>query len=477
MRNGSDVTRPARRPGGPLLLVLVLFELSACSLFQESKLEAVKRAGELMVVTRNSPTTYYEDVEGPTGIEYDMAKAFADRLGVKLKLVVPPRFSEILPMVVRGQADFAAAGLTVTEQREKQLRFAPHYQEIRQQLVHHMNTPAPSGIKGLIGRHLQVVAGSSYVERLSQLKLLHPELRWTEVETLSNEELLQQVEQGLLEFTVADSNIAAVSRQFHPELRVAFDIKDPEKLAWAFPISTDDSLYGEAVEFFKELHKSGKLAQLIERYYGAAGRFNPINIGVYLQKIDTVLPVYQAMFESAAKEYGLDWRLLAAIAYQESFWNPQAVSPTGVRGIMMLTEATAESLGVTDRLDPAQSIDGGARYIRQIIERLPERIPEPDRTWMALAAYNIGINHLSDARVFTLKQGGDADKWKDVQERLPLLSKESWYRDAAYGYARGYEAVQLVNRIRTYYETLKKIDDERAGKKRSQALKFKAPAM
>lgn len=475
---GGPLARPNTKQLWLLFVgTLLVAGLSSYTLFLDNKLKAVKRAGELVVVTRNSPTTYYEDVDGPAGIEYDMVKAFADRLGVKLRLVVPPRFSEILPMIVRGQADFAAAGLTVTEQREKQLRFAPHYQEIRQQLVHHMNTPAPADIKGLTGRHLQVVAGSSYVERLSQLKLLHPELSWTEVETLSNEELLQQVEQGLLEFTVADSNIAALSRQFHPELRVAFDIKDPEKLAWAFPKSSDDSLYDEAVEFFKELRKSGKLGQLIERYYGAASRFNPINIAVYLQKIDTVLPVYRAQFEAAAKENGLDWRLLAAIAYQESFWDPRATSPTGVRGIMMLTEPTAESLGVTDRLDPEQSIAGGARYLRQIIERLPERIAEPDRTWMALAAYNVGINHLGDARVITLKQGGDADKWKDVQERLPLLANESWYTETVYGYARGYEAVQLVNRIRTYYETLKKIDEERTGKKKSQALKFKAPAM
>jgi membrane-bound lytic murein transglycosylase F len=415
--------------------------------------------------------------DGPTGIEYDMAKAFADRLGIKLKIVTPPRFSEILPMLAREQADLAAAGLTVTELRQKQVRFAPPYQEIRQQLVHHTNTPAPADIKGLVGRHLQVVAGTSYAEHLNQLRLLYPELTWTTVEDADAEELMHQIQQGLLEFTIADSNIIAVNRQFYPELQVAFDIKEPEKLAWAFPRSDDDSLYDEAAEFFKELRKSGKLAQLLERYYGAASRFNPINISAYLGKIDTVLPVYRALFEDAAKETGLDWRLLAAMAYQESFWDAKATSPTGVRGIMMLTEPTAASLGVTDLLDPAQSIGGGARYLRQIIDQLPERIPEPDRTWMALAAYNIGINHLGDARVITRNQKGDADKWKDVQERLPLLAKEAWYTGTTYGYARGYEAVQFVNRIRTYYDTLRKKDEEESGKKKSQALKFKAPAM
>lgn len=479
MRIGDYYARPARRPCRPLLFALLLFLLSAggCSLFQDNKLQAVKRAGELVVLTRNSPTTYYVGPDGPTGIEYDMAKAFADRLGVNLSLVTPPRFSEILPMLARNQADLAAAGLTVTDLREKQVRFAPPYQEIRQQLVHHMSTPAPANIKGLIGRQLQVVAGTSYSEHLNQLRLLYPKLTWTTVEDADAEELMHQIQQGLLEFTIADSNIVAVNRQFYPELQVAFDVKEPEKLAWAFPLSDDDSLFDEATKFFKELRKSGKLSQLLERYYGAASRFNPINISAYLEKINTVLPVYRALFEDAAKETGFDWRLLAAIAYQESTWDAQATSPTGVRGIMMLTEPTAKSLGVTDRLDPSQSISGGARYLRQIIDQLPVRIPEPDRTWMALAAYNIGINHLNDVRILTLRQKGDADKWKDVQERLPLLAKEAWYTGTAYGYARGYEAVQLVNRIRTYYDTLRNKDEEESGKKKSQALEFKAPAM
>jgi len=479
MRIGGYYARPARRPCRPLVFALLLFLLSAggCSLFEDNKLQAVKRAGELAVLTRNSPTTYYVGPDGPTGIEYDMAKAFADRLGVKLSLVTPPRFSEILPMLARNQADLAAAGLTVTDLREKQVRFAPPYQEIRQQLVYRTNTPAPANIKDLIGRQLQVVAGTSYSEHLNQLRLLYPNLAWTTVEDADAEELMQQIQQGLLEFTIADSNIVAVNRQFYPELQVAFDVKEPEKLAWAFPLSDDDSLYDEATKFFKELRKSGKLSQLIERYYGAASRFNPINISVYLEKIDTVLPLYRTLFEDAARETGFDWRLLAAMAYQESTWDARATSPTGVRGIMMLTEPTAKSLGVTDRLDPSQSISGGARYLRQIIDQLPERIPEPDRTWMALAAYNIGINHLSDVRILTQKQKADADKWKDVQERLPLLAKEAWYTGTAYGYARGYEAVQLVNRIRTYYDTLRNKDEEESGKKKSQALKFKAPAM
>ena len=160
------------------------------------------------------------------------------------------------------------------------------------------------------------------------------------------------------------------------------------------------------------------------------------------------------MFQEIANAYELDWRLLAAIGYQESHWKPDASSYTGVRGIMMLTQKTATQLGLTDRLDPKQSIEGGARYFLQLRDRIPDRIEEPDRSWMALAAYNMGMSHLEDARVLTQKRGGDPDSWHDVNENLDLLSQEKWYSDLKFGYARGFEAKQYVENIRSYYDIL-----------------------
>lgn len=451
--------------------------LLSCSPFATNKLEAVKFSGQLVVLTRNSPTTYYEGPEGPTGFEYELAKAFADRLGVALKLVVPNRFADILPMVQRGQGDMAAAGLTVTDARRKLVRFTPAYQEIRQQLVYRYGARPPGSIKALGKGRLEVVAGTSYVERLNQLRLLHPELHWHVNHEVETEELLLQVKDGVLDYTIADSNIVAVTRQFYPNLEIAFDLTEPESLAWAFPLSDDDSLYSEAVNFINELRASGALASLLEKYYGAASRFNPINIAAFISRIADGLPTYENWFQQAGKEYDLDWRLLAALSYQESFWSPDAVSFTGVRGIMMLTKTTAEYMGVTDRTDPEQSIMGGARYLRSRIDRLPDRIREPDRTWMALAAYNVGIHHLEDARVITQKRGGNPDKWADVRENLPLLAKHAWYSKTRYGYARGYEPVQFVDRIRTYYEVLKKIDDERAARRDTEMLRLQVPAI
>lgn len=459
-----------------LLLVFGLFG-SGCAPPPENKLQAVKQAGELVVLTRNSPTTYYEGPDGPTGFEYDLARAFAKSLGVSLRMKSIERFSDILPMIANGTADLAAAGITVTSQRETQVRFSPPYQQIRQQVIHSDRTSAPANPKALLGRRIEVVAGTSYVERLETLREKYPKLKWTEVQDMETEELLIRVQEGLTDVTIADSNIVALHRQFNPELHVAFALSDTEKLAWAFPLGDDNSLFEAAAGFIEEIRRSGELAHLIERHYGAATRFNPINVAAFLQKIETDLSLYKPMFEEAGRRYALDWRLLGAMSYQESYWDPKAVSPTGVRGIMMLTETTALHLGIKDRLDPRQSILGGGAYLRQLIDRLPSRIQEPDRSWMALAAYNVGYNHLEDARIITQKQNGDPDKWSEVKERLPLLAKAVWHTRTRHGYARGYEPVQFVTRVRTYYEVLKKTDEGNRNRNTSDALRLRAPAL
>jgi len=461
----------------PVLLVLpVLPLLLSCSLFEKNKLRDVKSAGELVVLTRTSPTTYYETPEGPAGFEFDLANSFANYLGVKPRFVVADKFNDIIPRLLKGDADLAAAGITVTEARSKLVRFGPPYQEIRQQVIYRLGTDRPASAEELIGRQIEVQAGTSYAERLNELKQQYPELKWTEVDK-ETEELLQVVWEGLLEISIADSNIVAINRQYFPEIQVAFSLQKPESLAWAFLLSEDRSLYDAAVKFLEKSRASGELAQLIDRYYGPASRSNFTNLSVFKVRVRSRLAQYQLLFEKAGKRYNLDWRLLAALGYQESYWDPQATSYTGVRGMMMLTEETADQLGIVDRLDVTQSIDGGAHYLRSLIERMPPGITEPDRTWMALAAYNIGINHLEDARIITQKKGRDPNKWNDVKNYLPLLANEAWYSKTKYGSARGLEPVIFVNAVRTYYDVLVKSDDEEKAKQRPEALGIKVPAI
>jgi len=435
----------------PLLLIAI--GLAGCN-GQPNQLQRVKQAGELVVVTREGHTTYYKGPHGTTGFEYDLAGQFADYLGVKLKVKVAASVADILPMVQNGAADLAAAGLTVTPQRAKGVRFGPSYYTITPELVYRVGTPEPDNLKDLNG-YLEVVAGSSHAALLRRLKSTqYTDLRFATNKELDSDELLYFVWEHLIDYTVADSNEVAVNQRFYPELRVAFDVGPPEKLAWAFPAGPDHSLYRAAVKFFNVIRKDHRLDQLVERHYGHMKEFDYVGTRRFMAHIKKRLPAYEPFFKRAARKTGEDWRLLAAMGYQESHWDPKAVSPTGVKGIMMITRKTMHYLGLDNRVDPEQSIVGGARYFEMVKKKIPERVGEPDRTWLALAAYNVGFGHLEDARILTQRQGGDPDKWVDVKQRLPLLSHKKWYRRTEHGYARGREPVRYVENIRSYYDIL-----------------------
>jgi len=454
-----------------ITVVLVALLLTGCTSKPRTLLEKIQKDGELVILTRNSPTTYYQGPQGPRGVEYELVKKFADSLGVRLRIIVPEHFDDIIPMLVRGEAHMAAAGLTVTDARSKLVRFASSYQTITQQLVYRMGEKRPKSIEDIISGQIEVIAGSSHVETLESLKRVHPDLKWQVSRKLDSEEILNLVLEQLIDYTIADSNELTLNQQYFPKLRVAFDMSEPQQLAWAFQYTADDSLVKSANVFIKQIRDSGILDQVLERFYSHADKLGFVGTRLYLRHTIKRLPKYQAMFEEAAQRYGLDWRLLAAIGYQESHWKPNAKSPTGVRGIMMLTQNTAKLLKISNRLDPEQSIMGGARYLNMIRKKISVRIPEPDRTWMTLAAYNVGYGHLEDARILAQAEGKDADKWIEIKKILPRLSQKKWYKKTKYGYARGREPVMYVENIRSYYDLLVWSDEKDRSFKDTPAIR------
>lgn len=446
-----------RLPAPLLLLLIGLLSLLLQGCGEDlSQLERIKQRGEIIVVTRISSTTYFQGRDGPHGLEYDLVRRFADHLGVDIRFVIPEEFTDLLPMVESGTVDLAAAGLSITERRKRHIRFGPPYQKVTPLLVYRAGTKKPKKLSDLANGDLEIVAGSSHEEALrDRRRREYPTLSYTAHTDVESEELLEWVSQGLIDYTIADSNQFSLSQRVHPKLRSAFEMHKAESLAWALRKSEDDSLMQEVRRFFKALRKSGDLDQLIDQHYGYTKRFDPFDLSHFKVRISTRLSKYQNWFHEAQQTSGFDWRLLAAVGYQESHWNPKAVSPTGVRGLMMLTRATAKRVGVKNRKDAKQSITGGARYLRIMHDTIPKRIAEPDRTWLALAGYNVGFGHLEDARRMCQSQGKNPDRWSDVKQCLPLLSKKKWYRKTRYGYARGWEPVRYVESIRSYYEQLK----------------------
>ncbi|HIF17789.1 MAG TPA: membrane-bound lytic murein transglycosylase MltF [Cycloclasticus sp.] len=464
-----------------VVICISLSLLSSCST-PPSALQRVMQRGELVVFTRVDPTTYSLDDSGKQqGFEYELASLFAEQLGVRVRFALPKQFHHILQLSSNSEADFSAAGLSVTPNRQQVIKFTPAYYEVTQQVVYHYRSRRPKSIKYLKDSFFEVLAGTSHAENLRRLKKSKPSLSWNEAYDTNILELVSMVNNGLLDYTIADSNQFQIFRSQFPQLNVAFDISEPEKIAWAFPKGADNSLYNEAVKFLNGLKQTGVLSQLQDKYFGYSKHLNYVGICTFRQHVKSRLPALKPFFHQAAEKYQLDWTLLAAVAYQESHWNRHAVSPTGVRGIMMLTRDTAKQMKINNRLDPQQSIDGGAHYLATRIKKIPERIQEPDKTWMALASYNIGYGHLEDARVLTEKQGGNPDRWVDVKERLPLLAQKKWYKQTKHGYARGNEPVTYIVNVRQYIEMLKQLEPADVSQENNQqaedALNMQLPAL
>ncbi|MCG8315945.1 MAG: membrane-bound lytic murein transglycosylase MltF [Pseudomonadales bacterium] len=417
-------------------------------------LERIKLDGELVVATQVGPTTYYTELDHETGFEFELAKKFADHLNVDLRIITFEDLGSLLQAVELGQVHLAAAGLTVTRDRSYKYRFTSPYQQISQSLVYKRGTPRPSALEDLVAGDLVVIANSSHSENLKALKPTKPELRWKEKHNTSMLDLLTNVNDQEASYTIVDSNVFALHRDIFPELRVAFEIKNAEPLAWALNQTDDASLYMAAELFFNQINEDGTLEELRERFYGHR-EFDYVGSRTFLTHMDYRLPKYEEQFKKAAKELDMDWRLLAAIGYQESLWNPNAISPTGVRGLMMLTLRTAREMGVLNRRNAEQSIEGGARYFKKLYERLPDSIIEPHRTWFALAAYNTGYGHVMDARKLAMMDEANPNDWFEIKKRLPLLKKRQYYSKVKHGYARGgAQSVYYVKNIRKYYESL-----------------------
>ena len=421
-----------------------------------TELEKIQQRGYLNVLTLNGATTYYQDIDGPNGFEYHLATWFAESIGVKPRFVTVLSFSEIYPELLFGSGNIAAAGLSKGESDfSRSVAYGPRYYEVTNQVLYRkFQADRPKTVRDLIGGSLKVISGTAHVKQLHALQQLDPDLTWIEVDDIATEELIEQVDAGEADYIIADSHEIALQRRYFPELRIAFEIDEPRQLRWAYNYGDDDSLALAIEDFFAEIEKDGRLEQLIHRHYSHVARFNYSDIRTFTRRIETHLPRYEALFRRAGERVGLDWRLLAAIGYQESLWNERAKSPTGVRGLMMLTQTTAKQVKVKNRLDAAESIRGGSEYIASVLRRVPDRIPEPDRTWFALAAYNVGFGHVEDARVITQSRGGDPDRWIDLKQNLPLLARKKWYKKTKYGYARGWEPVKYVENIRQYYDYL-----------------------
>ncbi len=444
----------------------ILFVLVSCADDPQRVGDVVKGA-PLVVVTVNGPTTYYEDAQGnATGFEFELAKAFAKDIGVDVKFLTVPTVNDVSNVLSKGHAHIAAAGLPAVDKGETKSTeptIGPPFHSAQSVLIYRKVDGKPTSLEQMTEVKIAVIADSQADVNLaghrSRDHTASDGFQLVRLPASGNaEELIQRVISQEADYALIDSSTFDANKQHYPQLEKAYSVGPRYRYAWRYGKQSQEFLLRHSETFFAKLNTSGTLARLLDKHFGVNQRLSDIDLTTFVDRIQTTLPKFKQHFLDAQQVSGIDWKLLAAIGYQESHWNPAAVSPTGVRGLMMLTADTADRMKVADRTDARQSILGGARYFALMRDSVALRIEEPDRTWFALAAYNQGLGHMEAARVLAQRAKRSPDVWENVAKEMPRLADPTVYTTLKTGYARGGEAVKFAENVRNFYDILSRAE-------------------
>lgn len=417
-------------------------------------------SGTLVMVTVPGPLTYLEQSDGGLrGFEFELAEAFAKSLNVKLNVRLAKSRMDALRAVNEGRAHLAAVAMTrsAIPREFPALAPSPGYGSVEPLLTCTKKRARPERLTALEGDMVLVAADSAGDRILAEHPSRNIDFELRRAPALAGGDvMLGSIERGEVPCAVVESLAYASYRQHDRDIVSAFSLGPPEPMVWLTGPADGARLIDATDKFFAAARKDSTIDRLIERYFKLPHALMALDFDAFSVKLESVLPRYKRYFEEAATLTGIEWTFLAAIGYQESKWDPLATSPTGVRGLMMLTSDTADRMKVKDRLDPRESILGGARYFALLRDLIPARIAEPDRTWIALAAYNQGIGHIEDARILAKRLGKSPDRWEDVKSVLPKLADPDVHRTLKFGFARGPEAVAFTENVKAYAELLRR---------------------
>ena len=438
-----------------LLGVLIFgFLLSACRQPPETTiLDNILAAKEITVITRNNPWCYYLYRDQPMGFEYDLSKAFADYLGVRLKVRVVHRWDRMIPDLLGGKGNFIAASMTITPDRQTRAAFSRGYLPIQQHIIVHRRNLKIKGPEDLAGKTVHVTQGTSYHKQLETLQAAGIEVDIVLHESLETTALIRMVADETIDITVADNLVAMLTHRYYPQVVLAGPINAEEFLGWAVNPKAEQLL--ERINAFLSIvQKNGEFDRTYKRYFTGIDHFDYVDLRAFHREVKKTLPEYLPFIQLFAEQDGFDWRLIAAQMYQESHYDPLAVSHRGAHGLMQISLNTAKNLGVIDIYDPRENIEAGIRHLKELFD-FYHNAREKDRLFIALAAYNVGMGHILDARNIARQQHLDPDKWSSLKKTLPLLTRPEYYEKTKYGYCRGTEPIDYINKINIYYDILK----------------------
>jgi membrane-bound lytic murein transglycosylase F len=429
-------------------------------------LDSILARDTLRVLTRNSAYTYFLHRGTEMGFEYELAHDLAEKLGVNLRMVVPPSWDDMIPWLLAGKGDIIASAMTITPERERHVQFSHPYKSVHQVVLTRQSETPIQAPEDLAGKQVHVRAGSSYYRRLLEVNdeigggievVAVPEYYGTEY-------IIQLLMDRIIDVTVADENIAQIEQAHYDSLRIDCRISDIQQLAWAVRPGAD-SLLARVNEYIDDIYTSGRSAFyniLHRRHFEHPRRYDSFKTSLRKFRDQGQISGWDDLLKRHSDTYKFQFSLVAAQVYQESRFDPNAKSWVGAVGLMQLMPRTAEYLGVENINDPEQNVEAGVRYLRRLYDRLDDTIRHRDRLAFALASYNVGYSHLRDARKIAAEDDLNPDVWAgNVEWVLLNLSRSQYYERAAAGYARGHEGVNYVNNILDRAQTYQALLDGR----------------
>jgi len=441
----------------PLFLIFILGSIIILFIYNQiindyTSLDDILQEGEIVFITRNNAYCYYNYRDQPVGFEYDLAKAFAEYINVNLVLVIDEKWEDMIPLLLEGKGSVIAASMTITPERMKKVLFTDSYMEIQQHIIVRKGNRKIKEQKDLEGQTVHIRQGTSYEERLNALVKSGMKINIITEDDVPTEDLISEVANGDIEITIADSNVADLCRLYFPQATIAGPITGKEDLGWAVHPNAN-KLLKKINSFFAHIKKNGVYEKIYRRYYAFTNTFDYVSLMRFHRAMLNKFPKYALIIKKESKKYGFDWRLITAQIYQESHFNAKAQSYANACGLMQLIPNTAGKTNITNVFNPKQNIEGGVSHLKDLFD-LYDKAIEPDRTYLALAAYNVGQGHLYDARNIAREMKLDPNKWSSLVKTLPLLQQKKYYIKATYGYCRGTEPVKYVRHIRAYYDIL-----------------------
>ena len=435
------------------LFYFVLINTNGCSK-ESSKLKQIKSNGILRIALVADPPHYFPNKVKERGYDFELVSHYATSIDVELEIIKTNTSNEIIFLLNQGKVDIGILGSS-PEFDQKNIKNVVTYNNSKWYVIgNRANRQLPKSIDSIEPNTMIVANGSNASFMLHSIGEDYPSLLWDELKNTNVRSILERINENHSKISIISEDIYAYYQYLFPETKKIFvlPIKYPSR--WLVKNNNNLSFLYSINSFFNKYKQNGKLEKIGKTYYEHLNAFDYVDIRYYLKRINKKLPKYKKYFVEAAKNSALDARIIAAVSYQESHWNRKARSPTGVRGMMMLTLDTAKRVGVKNRLNAKQSIFGGAKYLKILYESFSNTIEEPDRLWFTLAAYNIGLGHVEDARTITKSQGDNPNSWIDVEKHIPKLSQKKWYKKTRHGFARGYEPIEFVRRVRRYYDIL-----------------------